>query len=385
MKRLLIVVPSFNIGGTVTALVNFVTLIDRTHYEVFVYSINKEGLMLDQLSKLATIVGYSNMRISPQWKLTINIIIFKLLKKVYKYLKKIGLDLSTISLRRIARNLEKKDYDLVIAFQEGTATKLVGFFRNQNKFAWVRSEYSRYTGLARIKPEVDLYKKFKKIICVSIASSNNFIGCIPEVKEHVVHIYDILNAERILSLSQDAVEIDANDNTFAIISIGRVDPVKRFSLIPQIAASLKKQGLIFKWYILGSASVQTIREEQLLKANISKYDVSDDVILLGQKSNPYPYLKRSNLLVCLSSSETFNYTLTEAKILGVPIVTTNYACAAESVVNNEQGLIVSIENIEDAIFTMITDHGKYDTIRENLKRYKYNCEPILNDIYKILN
>ena len=42
-----------------------------------------------------------------------------------------------------------------------------------------------------------------------------------------------------------------------------------------------------------------------------KHGVCDEVKLLGMQSNPYPYLAKSDLYVCTSSSETFSYTIHE--------------------------------------------------------------------------
>ena len=147
------------------------------------------------------------------------------------------------------------------------------------------------------------------------------------------------------------------------------------------AFDLKQKGYNFRWFIVGGAPETNKDEEALIKRKVYEYSVGDCVTLIGRKTNPYPYLKQSDLLVCLSSSETFNYTMTEAKILGVPIVTTDYACAKESVADHEEGLIVPVEGISDAIERMMTDSVFYNNIRNNLHSYSYDSSHVLGQLY----
>ena len=75
--------------------------------------------------------------------------------------------------------------------------------------------------------------------------------------------------------------------------------------------------------------------------------------------------------------------MTEAKILGVPVVTTNYPCAYESILDGEEGLIDSFENVEESIFRMVTNQdGIYSRIKEVLRRYKYNNQELLLHLYR---
>lgn len=50
----------------------------------------------------------------------------------------------------------------------------------------------------------------------------------------------------------------------------------------------------------------------------------DKVILLGAKSNPYPYFMQSNLQVCLSQSESFSYVIAESKVLHIPVLCNDF-------------------------------------------------------------
>lgn len=386
MKKILIVVPSFDSGGTITSLLNVASSLDRRIVEVFVYAITNYGPNKDSVSRICRIVGESQEAVKGKSENTLKFLINRAMKRSFKLLQKAGIDLSKSYFKREIKKLEAYQFDYIIAFQEGTATRFVSMIPFSKKIAWVRSEYSRYLKLCGYPDETPIYDKFEKIVSVSKAATNNFLGLMPQYKNKTLHIYNIINEERVVQLSKEIIDYKRKDEVFNIISIGRIDPVKRFDYIPRIAEVLTKKGFSINWIIIGGYSEKTEQFYKELKNQILDSGLQDMIHLLGQKNNPYPYLRESDLLVSLSSSETFNNTLTEAKILGVPVVTTDYECAFESIKDNEDGLIASIGEMEGAIEKMISDEGLYSLIKDNLSRYKYNGISILEDWYtKILN
>lgn len=106
------------------------------------------------------------------------------------------------------------------------------------------------------------------------------------------------------------------------------------------------------------------------------------MILLGAKDNPYPYLRRSDLVVCTSISETFSYVIGEAKVLGVPVVSTNFGTAKE-VLDDRHGVIAELEEMADAIAGLINDASVYDRLKRNLKDYRYDNDKILAKVYSL--
>lgn len=386
IKKLLIIVPTFDSGGTSTSLMNLVSLIDKEKYDVSVYAINNEGSTRNFVVKHAHLIGYSTSKESGSVSLVRRLYrgLFGFVKSSKKFIKKCGVDISPFLFRLVAKKLDKGNYDFVISFQEGHATLLASYFKHGKKIAWVRSEYKRYLEKANKKPEKNIYAKFDKIINVSKAASANFLSCLPMFKDCAHVIYNIINSDRILSMSQEKVEDIPSGQTFTIISVGRIDPVKRFSQIPLIAQELDSAGISFKWLIIGGVAVK--EENELLLGNIGFYHQEKNVICMGKRANPYPYILKSDLLVCLSSSETFNNTLTEAKILGVPVVTTNFPAASESIDNDVEGWVEPIEKISARLISVLTNKECLSRVRRNLSSYKHDNNSNFNTLYKdILN
>ena len=82
------------------------------------------------------------------------------------------------------------------------------------------------------------------------------------------------------------------------------------------------------------------------------------MILLGAKSNPYPYIKNCDVYVQTSFSEAYCLTVAEARILCKPIITTDAPGLRDQIISGENGLIVDAmtpEALFDGIKTFI-DH-----------------------------
>ena len=317
-------------------------------------------------------------------KSTFRAIAFAVVKSFKKLLEKIGVDISPMLFKRYARKLDTGEYDYVLAFQEGQATLFGSYFMHGTKVAWVRSEYTRFKKGVADKYDAS-YDKYDKIVSVSKAALESFLSVLPQYRDRAYVQYNFLNDERILSMSEEKVEDLWTNDVFTIVTLGRIDPVKRVSEIPRICRELLDMGLTLRWVIIGGVAVKN--EYDLLIENLEKYQVKENIVVLGNRPNPYPYLKQSDLLVSLSKSETFNNTLTEAKILGVPVVTTDYPCAYESIDNKNDGLVVSFDNFAPAIANMISDvEQTYSSIKKHLSSYKYDKEKLLQHLYSnILN
>ena len=91
---------------------------------------------------------------------------------------------------------------------------------------------------------------------------------------------------------------------------------------------LKEQGYNFKWIIIDDGE-----DRELLEEMIEKESLKDRIFLIGQKKNPYPYMKQCDVFVMASRREGKPMAVTEAQILGLPIIVTNYSSAKEQVIN----------------------------------------------------
>lgn len=96
--------------------------------------------------------------------------------------------------------------------------------------------------ISNSKPQHSLYSKIDKIVCVSEYTKNVFTNLLPETSDKTISLHNLISEKLIIDKSKEN-NIDSifNFDSFKIVSLGRIDPVKRFSSIPEIVDELKKE------------------------------------------------------------------------------------------------------------------------------------------------
>lgn len=380
MKKVLFLIPSFQIGGTNTSLYFLLKKLDTLYpnrNQYFVYALSPIGLHIEDLSKYACLINHSSVG-----KDTLSERIKKLINPFRKWIyKHIGCDLADFRLKKIASTLVNQ-YDVIISYQEVQCTKLLSFVKDSSKkVAWVHCEYSSLIKFSNGNVDSTVYNNMNRIVCVSEAAKLDFCNCLPKYADKVICLYNQIDQDDIrLKASSDLASIIDQDKSIVIVSVGRIDAIKRFSKIPEIISNLKITKTI-KWYIIGSVAHESEWEE--LNRNITRFKCENAIEYLGAQSNPYPYIKHADMLVCLSSSESFSYVISEAKTLGVPVITTDYPCANEFVQDGIEGRICKLEEMS-AVISECINNNSYLKYKSNLKDYVYPysiSEEILTKIY----
>ena len=365
MKKMLFVIPSMSMGGTTMSLLSLLNSCIAKNNEIDVFAITKGDLASPFLLKY--IIGY-NGQSTAYYGCFGNLSFFEKIKYFpIKVLKRLPIGnkwLENRVVRQTIRRIEKqKQYDAVVGFQEGLATRFTSHFSCNNKVAWIHCDYA-YAYDESIQ-EIEIYNKYTSVVCVSDFTRQGFVKRYPSLEDKTIAIRNIFDVESILQKSKEAIDDARFDNSqFTILSVGRVCDVKRFDLIPEMANQLRKQGLKFRWYVIGNAIPSELAK---LTDAIKRYNVDKEVVYLGGKPNPYPYFKRSNLLVSLSKSEACPMIFNEAKILQLPIISADFGSAFEFIMPGEDGFITTIEQMPQRILEIA--EGKISTSQKKDKEY----------------
>lgn len=379
-KKILIVVRILSTGGITSSLKALMQTSFSRDNEVTILTLSKNGIeQCPELSRHIKHAGtLSHLWYTSMLGASLQAKLLALPIKIVKKMPWIGKKVDSLIERRTARRTERKiPHDVVIAFAEDTAPKIVRHFSTANRIVWLHCDYGN-----RIKHDNEnLLKKFSTIVCVSDFTRDSLLNRYPSLEGKVTSIYNICSIENIKAKANEKIDDNRFKTTdFTIISVGRVAKVKRFPQIPQIAKKLRDCGITFKWYIIGSGNSE---ETEKVKTAIESYGMQDEVIMLGAKSNPYPYFKAADLLVSTSESEACPMIFNEAKILGTPIVSTNFGSSYEFIKEGRDGIISSLDNLHNAIAKIATkdNYNSYSPkIDEELKEY---C--IVGKINKILD
>lgn len=380
-KSILFVLSSYGIGGTTVSTRNIISVLDKDKYDITLWALNPEGIlkwMFEGINTIPTcfiaralaLVGWRKER--------------TLLRRIGAALIRYASNNSAFLHRVLCRHAinkctKKNTFDTVVACQEGLLSTFVSHFDCSNRVAWVRCDY-RYYYLSHRSIKEPFYEKYSHIVCVAEQTRNSFVKIYPELEPRVVCIHNPQDSHLILSQS-DRDDYDSRFTTdkYTIVSMGRLDKVKRFTEIPEIASKLVSRGLDFRWYIIGEGG-----EESAIAENITKCDVDRSVIMLGAKDNPHYYIKRSVLYVCLSSSEACPRVINEAKILGTPVVSTDFPTVYEYLEDGVNGRISSIENIPFVIEEMLTNKNLYLRIKKGIESFNFDNAPLVSKLEEIL-
>lgn len=381
-KRLLFILPTFEIGGTVVSTKNLILLLDKEKYDVSVLSMTGIGSMKDMyndIPQIPTTFILSSLTYA-SWKDEKKImkrVLVGIIRKIAKYQ-----NIRNLIFKYQAKKISKLDYDTIISCQEGICSEFVSHIECSNKIAWVRCDYSRYIETKNKSQEEKIYSRYDSIVCVSDLTSKRFKEVYPYYSDRILAINNPQSEKYILeqSLNND-YDISFTKKGYTIVSIGRIDPIKRFTVIPQIASFLIAENVEFRWYIIGDGSVE---EKEQIKQNIIKENVEDYVICLGLKTNPHYYIKNADLLVSLSSSEACPRVINEAKILHTPVVCTDFDTAYEYIDNMVNGIISPIDEIKHSILEILRDGELNHKIKDNISQFYFDNNSIIESINKIL-
>lgn len=281
----------------------------------------------------------------------------------------------------------RKCYDVGIAFIEGYATRIVsGAPEGMRKIAWLHIELDNFhwTDVAYQDrtEEATCYSRLYKIPCVSQVVKEQADSLFALADKTIV-LHNPIDVEKIRSLSKEPLSLSKNEGVVRIVAIGSLDKRKAHDRMLRISERLKAANQKFELLILGKGA-----EEQNLKNYISQHELSDCVKMLGYQDNPYPYIASADFYVCSSFAEGYNTAVSEALVLGIPVVSTEVSGIREQLGDNcEYGIIT--DNNEASLYEGVT-RMMDKTVRENYKLQAaergmiFSLHESMTSIYKLI-
>ena len=267
------------------------------------------------------------------------------------------------------------EYDLAISFLQPHHYVLKKV-RARKKLAWLHTDYSKVFVSQR---EEEVWSQYDYIAAISAEVGHSFVHRFPNLDSKILPIENILSSQFIRQRANER-EARLSGTGIRLLTIGRYSYPKKLEDIPVMTAKLKRNFPDLKWYIIGYGNPD---EENKIKANITKEGMQDCVILLGKKSNPYPYINACDVYVQPSRYEGKSITVREAQILCKPVIVTAYPTAPSQIQDGVDGVIVplDIELCVDAMSSFLKNKEKQAKIAKYLSEHDYGNETEINKIY----
>lgn len=273
------------------------------------------------------------------------------------------------------------EYDLAISFLM-PHNYVVKKVRAKKKLGWIHTDYS--TVHVDVKRELPVWSRLDYIASISEEVGEKFVETFPILKDKIIPIENILSSTFIRQRAdEETVSLDDNPSTVKLLTIGRFSNPKKMEEIPMICRKIVDEGMDIKWFIIGYGSVEI---EQEVRDNARREGVTDRVILLGKKENPYPYIKACDIYVQPSRYEGKSITVREAQILCKPVIVTNYPTASSQIQDGVDGIIVpmDVDTCAQEMVEFILDKKKQERIVTCLKEHDYGNESEIEKIYKLV-
>lgn len=230
------------------------------------------------------------------------------------------------------------EYDLAISFLQ-PHNYVLSKVRAKKKVCWIHTDYTKVE--FDVNAELPIWTAFDHIVSISPDVTRTFLQIFPSLEDKIVEIENILSSEFVRKRADEqnvSNEIPKKGNCINILSVGRFSEQKNFDNVPDICRRIREQGVDLYWFLIGFGN------DSLIRQKIHEAGMEDYVILLGKRTNPYPYMKACDIYAQPSRYEGKSVTVREAQMLCKPVVITNYATAKSQIQDRVDGVIVPMDN-----------------------------------------
>lgn len=319
-KELLFSINDLRVGGIETAIINLLNNIDYKKYNVTLVMEEKTGVLLKNVNKN---VKVQELKVSNNK----NVII----RKGINFIRKLNFSIL---------NYHKFDFSCCYATYSLSANK-IALTASKNNSIYVHSNY-RY--IYKDKTEFKNFfncrniSSFRRIIFVANEAEKDFIKIYPELKNKCLVLNNFIDPDKILKLSTEKISENHPKNKKLFVFIGRLDDSsKKVSRAINLLKSLSDVNLL----IVGDGPDRKMYEDL-----VTKNDLSKRVTFVGQKTNPYPYIKLADYIILTSDYEGFPVTYLEAITLHKRILTTIDVSDESINIGKDYATIISMDEKE---------------------------------------
>ena len=380
MKKVVFLVPSLGMGGMERVLVNYANMFFARGYDVTVLNFTYDDDAI--VSGLLPGIHYKNNYMPV--KSIKNSSFSEILKGDFRVLPW-NIWMKFHSAKYLYKKYIKEHFDVEIAFFGMNAMKIIGGSTNAGavKLGWLHSvnleDDIKYD--ASFEKVKKIYHNIPKIICVSQKSKDELFRVFGRTK-NVFVVNNPNDTKNIRELSAESISVKKECFTFAVVA--RLEEYsKAFLRLFNVCSRLNSDGYKYNLWIVGDGKDKDMILSAAKEANLN------NVLFLGKKANPYPYISNADMYLCASNFEGFSMVMMEAIILGVPMLSTDVSGADEMLEGGKYGKIV--ENSENGIYEGIKEILDNPSLYEHYKKMAYirkdylNEEKIMDMVEEIIN
>lgn len=388
--HILFVSTEMHMGGVSTALLALLRTIDTDKYDVDLLLYDHSGVLQAEIPpEVRLLHAASEHRIGSKYsRLLSPTFLMGRIKALW--LEKVqGKPFEAMQLRsRLGARYTQPcpgEYDLAISFIEFwplyyTATKISA----RHKLAWIHVDYES-SGL-NVQRDKCAFPSYDRIVTVSQECVQHLRKLCPEFADRAIYMPNLVSEALIRSRAnvESSVRLSGTAGR-RLVTVARLQ-LSHKGLDRGVRAfdRLRRRGLLegVTWSIIGSGA-----DEEVLRTLILELGREKEILLLGQQLNPLPIVAQADAFLLTSHYEGKPIAVTEAQILGLPVLATNYASAAEQITDGVDGLIVenSEAGIERGLETLMETPDLLDRLKAGVRARHYGNEAEIEKYYALFD
>lgn len=320
MQRVLIVNNNLDMGGIQKSLVNLLKgLNDDNEYTLLLFS--KTGALLKDIpndikvitpNTIYQLLGLSREQLKKKP-------IYYFIKVLLVYICKIVGKRNAIRLMGLFQK-KIKGYDTVISyshltsassFSNGCAEFVLDKTEAKNKICFLHCDYEHSGTCSDTNSKT--YAEFDKIACCSESVKERFLRCSLVSPDKVFVQRNFFDKDIRILASQNPFDFDGKYINLLIVA--RLSFEKGIDTAISALAESKREDIMI--HIVGNGP-----EKENLWKSVCDRKLEEKVIFYGEQNNPYRFMRGADYLIVPSRHEAAPIVYDEAKVLGLPVIST---------------------------------------------------------------
>lgn len=362
-------------------------VIDRDRYDVSLMILSPKGAFMELLPKGLHLItnpvwDYINSGVSGLWLL---------LKNGYPLLA-VGhffrLVLSALGQKAKAGRLIAKlmptlieEYDTIVDFNgQQQLYYMIDKLKGNKKITFFHSDYEKWPYYYDVDKRY--FPKANYIFTISEHCVESLKKYFPFQREKIRKMENISSLSLITKMAESEISDMVSEDSQMLLTIGHVCENKGILWAIESASILKKRNIKYKWFFIGSVD-DPGRYDTLIR----QHGVDDNMFFLGIKTNPYPYIRKADIIVHPSKFEGRSIALDEAKLLCKPVVVTNFSTVEDQFKKGHNATICEMNplSIADAIEQLIKDDDLKLKYKNALFAERHDNSSEIEKLYSIFD
>lgn len=366
-KKILFCVYGLGIGGIEKCLVNLINALPENQYQVDILLMNPEETLKPEIKREVRYLDalrYVVNTTDTMDQVRRNGGIIKHAGVVARY----GAFRIAVKLRRSAWKLFRslpEAYDIAVAYSQNDYSPyyVIDKVRAKRKILWYHN--GAYEGSPRkYLRDKKYYPAFDYVVAVSSDCKKILQKRFELPDNQLIVLRNICDTAAVKAYAQAFTPTNFESDAVHIVTVGRMTAEKGADLAVAACRILCAEGKNIRWHWVGDGN-----QSSAVRKKVEQLGLTDNFILEGNRTNPYPFVYSADIYAQTSYYEAYSTTVTEAKVLCRPIVTTDVGGMRDQLKDGVNAFIVPVdaEALATSIRTLIDNADLRRDFSEKLR------------------